>query len=256
MERRQTNRQILPSDARWSLTARFGFLGPDLTGEQIAESRAAALLNRHGVVSRRAVESDRLNWEWRPILDVLSLMELRGQVRRGYFVKGLPGVQFADAEFVELLRTSRRDDAAWDVAVIAASDPAFKLDRPLAASSDDPATTILEGARQASARVVFLDGRPALVAHSNGARIETTELSADEISRAVAALCDALTTGTPNRRIVVSEWNGAPVMESEAVDALAAIGFRRNYPDLVFDALSRPSAKRFTTAESATSARR
>ena len=53
-----------------------------------------------------AIEVDQLGWDWRPIYNALNLMELRGVVRRGYFVSGLPGVQFASVEFVDTMRST------------------------------------------------------------------------------------------------------------------------------------------------------
>ena len=41
---------------------------------------------------------------WRVLYEVLSRMELTGAVRRGYFVEGLSGAQFALPEAVQLLQ--------------------------------------------------------------------------------------------------------------------------------------------------------
>ena len=108
---------ILNPEATWSATSRYSFLGPDLKDDVLAEKRAIRLIERHGVVTKRAIDLDRLGWEWRPIYSALNLMELRGIVRRGYFVSGLPGVQFASVEFVDTIRSRvsarRRCSAIW-----------------------------------------------------------------------------------------------------------------------------------------------
>ena len=62
------------------------------------------LLDRYGIVSREHVEAEAPPVAWRDLLDLYKAMELRGQVRRGYFVEGLSGAQFAWPAAVEALR--------------------------------------------------------------------------------------------------------------------------------------------------------
>ena len=105
----------------------------------------------------------------------LKLMEMRGEVRRGYFVEGLPGPQFAAPEAVERLR-ALRDGAVEDaLVVINACDPA-NLYGP--ETPDGPVTAIgqpLVFARVASTWQVQWRGRPVLVARANGAAMTTSE---------------------------------------------------------------------------------
>src|SRR5262249_53545069 len=63
--------------------------------ETQAVYQAELLLQRFGIVARELalLESDLL--PWRVLYEVLSRMELAGTVRRGYFVEGLHGAQFA-----------------------------------------------------------------------------------------------------------------------------------------------------------------
>src|SRR5206468_11994289 len=71
---------------------------------------------------------------WRAIYRELKRLEFRGDVRRGYFVRGLAGAQFALPSAVELLRASGPAPSstgdgipgttAAPIVVMAASDPA------------------------------------------------------------------------------------------------------------------------------------
>jgi ATP-dependent Lhr-like helicase len=62
---------------------------------------------------------------WRDIYHQLKRLEFRGEVRRGYFVKGLGGAQFAVPDAVERLRAlGREDESSAPIVVIGASDPA------------------------------------------------------------------------------------------------------------------------------------
>ena len=242
-QRLRTTQGILAPGVNWSATARFSFLGPDLDEAQVAEKRAGLLLRRHGVVTRRAIELDRLGWDWRPIYRALNLMELRGAVRRGYFVTGLPGVQFATTEFIELMRSVGGEGMnASSVCIVAATDPAYVFDRNLASISQSRRAMLLDLSRNASTKVVFGGNRPILVAYSNGSRIETGGSSDAEIEDGILALVRSITASSASRRVEVSEWNGEPVMVSAASAMLAKIGFRRDYPNMVIDALNLPVA--------------
>ena len=57
------------------------------------------------------------------LYDALAALETLGVCRRGYFVEGLGGAQFALPGAVERLRAQRDDDGAPPI-VLAATDPA------------------------------------------------------------------------------------------------------------------------------------
>ena len=240
---RETQRILVPG-ATWSVTSRFSFLGPEVTDDVLAERRASALLERHGVVTKRAIELDRLGWEWRPIYAALNLMELRGSVRRGYFVDGLPGVQFAKAEFVDLLRSEKSARDTRTARVISALDPAFVFDRNLVSVSNGVGADMLGVTRIASNKIAFVDDRPLLIATLEGAHIQATDAFGREIEEALQALVESISQGSATKKVVVQTWNGTPAIDSPATDLLERIGFRRDYPNMVYDALSAATARR------------
>ena len=92
---------------RWALVHRTGILGPARSETDLALARARVLLARYGIVTRETLANEPGPWTWDALYDQLGRMELRGEVRRGYFVTGLPGVQFALPEAVEALRAAR-----------------------------------------------------------------------------------------------------------------------------------------------------
>ncbi|MGW0806842.1 ATP-dependent helicase [Nonomuraea sp. NPDC002799] len=69
-----------------------------------AQAQAEVLLERHGVVTRGAVTSERLPGGFTPIYQVLRAYEESGRCRRGYFVEGLGGAQFALPGAVDRMR--------------------------------------------------------------------------------------------------------------------------------------------------------
>src|SRR5688572_23483713 len=115
---------MAPAGSRWSRIR----LGRSLVARADAWNAGPAAIARHwlaryGIVARNWWRRERPPVPWRSIYLELKRMEFRGEVRRGYFVRGLAGAQFALPEAVEQLRATEPDATAPFV-VIAASDPA------------------------------------------------------------------------------------------------------------------------------------
>ena len=122
---------------RWSLVHRPSFLGrfPDPEDRRCRQVRQ--LLARWGVVTRASVTRDAPGLDWDALEPVLASLEARGEVLRGYFVEGFPGVQYALPDAVERLRevaasraiarsgTASPAESGAGLVVIASLDPAF-----------------------------------------------------------------------------------------------------------------------------------
>jgi len=208
---------------RWALVHRLGILGPTRSEADLYLARARALLTRYGIVTRETLANEPGPWTWDALYDQLGRMELRGEVRRGYFVTGLPGVQFALPEAVEALRAARNriteepspDDAPI---VLSAVDPACIF----GAEGLDDAPTF---ARLPSTHVVMWYGRPILVAEDSGGRwTAAPDASADALDRALQAY---LARPNAPRRMTVNAWNGIPVLDSPGASLFQAHGFSR-----------------------------
>jgi ATP-dependent Lhr-like helicase len=215
---------------RWSLVEGLRLPAPAAT--ERAHALARQLLDRHGVVTREAVLAEGVPGGFVGIYPVLRAMEEAGQVRRGYFVAGLGGAQFAHPGAVDRLRSYRTDgpgdpDAEGDRAapplVLAAADPA----QPYGAALPWPRS---EGrpARQAGAYVVLADGAPAAYLE-RGARSLTT-FGADP-GLWVDALASLVKDGRL-RRIQLSRIDGRDAGEHDAASTLRDTGFVDGYRGL------------------------
>jgi ATP-dependent Lhr-like helicase len=175
---------------RWSLVRRRGTLGPDLSEEERAERIARQWLARYGIVSREWWRRERPPVSWRAIYRELKRLEFRGEVRRGYFVKGLGGAQFAVPDAVEWLRAvASEDQSAVGFVVMAASDPANVYNLPLELADRDP----LSRPRGSGALLVMRGGRVAIAVEARGRRFTVADgLSADETAAATKALLEHL----------------------------------------------------------------
>jgi ATP-dependent Lhr-like helicase len=175
---------------RWSLVRRRGTIGPDVPEEEKAERIARQWLTRYGIVSRDWWRRERPPVSWRAIYRELRRLEFRGEVRRGYFVKGLGGAQFALPDAVEWLRTvAGEDQSSAPFIVMAASDPANVYNLPLDSIERDP----LSRPRGSGALLVTRGGRVAIAVEARGKRYSVADwLSPEEAAAAKRALVEHL----------------------------------------------------------------
>jgi len=193
--------------------------------EEAAAEIAQQWLQRYGVVSRDWWRRERPPVSWRAIYHELRRLEMRGDVRRGYFVEGLGGAQFALPDAVERLREVRDStDAPW--IVMAASDPANPYSLALDAAPPLP----LSRPRGRGALLVTRRGRIGMTVEARGRRLSIApELTDEEIELATRALAAALTRSHVawSRSPIVESVNGVPVHGSPHVVTLLRAGLRR-----------------------------
>lgn len=232
---------------RWTLVHRFGVLGKQVPLEEQIARQARQLLARHGVVTRDSLEREEGSWNWSLIYQQLRLMEMRGEVRRGYFVRGLPGIQFALPEVVERLRAVRdrtEDDAA--LVVMNACDPANLFGPTLDGGPQTVAGEALTFSRIPSTWLVQHRGLPVLIAEGTGASLATAQGAGEDLlRRALRALLQHVAGSAAGsgrgfaHRVTVETWNGEPVLESAGRLLLESVGFYRDYPGMTWEAPQR-----------------
>ncbi|HXG11502.1 MAG TPA: DEAD/DEAH box helicase [Gemmataceae bacterium] len=202
------------------------------TTEAHAVFQASVLLQRYGVVARELALLDPWMLPWRILYEVLSRMELAGDVRRGYFVEGLSGAQFALPEAARLLQElDLPSTAAAPVVLLHSLDPAnlygsgAPFDIPLLDGGTRPLV------RRAGNWLVLRAGRPVLLIELQGRRLTAlASASRDDVAAAVACLPGILDRNPSVRhKLTVEEWNGRPVTTTEGRELLEAAGFVRDY---------------------------
>src|SRR5215204_3585439 len=215
---------------RWSLTPVAG-ADPDPTRRLHAV--AEQLLDRHGVLTRGAVVAERIPGGFAGVYPVLKAMEDAGRCRRGYFVDGLGGAQFAVPGAVDRLRSLTDPPSSPQTQVLAAADQANPYGAALAWPDRTAAGPDAPGGerpghrpgRKAGAVVILVDGELVLYVERGGRTLLTFTDHPDRLARAADALALAARDGALGR-LAVEKADGETVFDSPLARALTEAGFR------------------------------
>ncbi|QKT06748.1 ATP-dependent helicase [Gordonia sp. X0973] len=182
------------------------------------------LLERYGVVTKGAVHVEGVPGGFSRVYRALTVFEDSGKVRRGYYVDGLGGAQFAVPTTVDGLRdhTTIPRERAGRAVVLAATDPA----NPYGAALDWPTTEA--GAhrpgRKAGALVVLVDGELVCFVERGGKTVLTFASDGAPFDGAAAALADLVRSGRVER-LAIDTVDGEPVLTTGFGKQLVAAGF-------------------------------
>jgi ATP-dependent Lhr-like helicase len=207
-----------PTQGRWSLAAPLFSAPPD------RRALAELLLERQGIVTRDGVRGEGIRGGYGAVYGELRALETLGVARRGYFVEGLGGAQFALPGAVERLRELRAPGRAGKepaALVLAAADPA----QPYGAALPWPRRAGARAARVVGAWVVLLDGEAGLYVERGGrSLVPLRDPEEDWLRPALGALV-AHVRGGGAKRLAVERFDGEPVVESEVLPLLVEAGF-------------------------------
>jgi ATP-dependent helicase Lhr and Lhr-like helicase len=204
---------------RWSLTSGLlpGSVDPSARRRAIAE----LLLERYGVLTREQVLAEGVAGGFAAIYPELTQLETLGIARRGYFVEGLGGAQFALPGAVERLRGRFEDEAP---VVLSAVDPAQPFGAALPWPVRDDAARA--PARAAGAYVVLVSGEPVLYVERGGRALQTLVAADDErLAPALSTLVESV-RARRIKRLAIEKVDGASALTSRLGAELISLGFQ------------------------------
>jgi ATP-dependent helicase Lhr and Lhr-like helicase len=247
------------TQGRWSLTEplfRGGAQGPAGALER-RRALAELLLERYGIVTREQVLAEGIKGGFAMLYDSFASLEMLGICRRGYFIEGMGGAQFALPGAVERLRAGGAASGPIRYAagaggnpqggaralVIAAADPA----QPYGAALPWPKRAAAQSrpARVAGAYVVMVDDEPVLYVERGRRGLVTLAGGAggaggagdggggvvggagrvgDAMREALAALAQAVRQGRLGK-LVLERIDGQPAIASGLAEVLVELGF-------------------------------
>ena len=212
--------------------------GPSGAAER-RRTLAELLLERYGIVTREQVLAEGIKGGFAMLYDTFAKLETLGVCRRGYFIEGMGGAQFALPGAVERLRAA--PDSARTL-VLAAADPA----QPYGAALTWPKREGQQSrpARVAGAHLVLVADEPVLYVERGGRSLLTLADRAgarhanpagrdadrgggrdvDPLREALVALADAVRAGRVGK-LSLERINGEPAIASNLAGVLVELGF-------------------------------
>jgi ATP-dependent Lhr-like helicase len=213
------------SEGRWSLINYGDEAKRTLTLRQTAITEQ--LLRRYGVLVRPAISRELVDGGFAALYPILRAMEETGRIRRGYFVAGMGGAQFASAGCDDLLRRAPAavESHVDNVIVLAASDPANAYGSivkwpPVQVDS-------LQPQRGGGARVFLLDGKLIGYLGRSGTHLLTftPEDPGDALlwqEKLIRSLANLAKRGAP---VMIAQIDGEPAGLSPLAKAFARHSF-------------------------------
>jgi len=202
---------------------------------------AQQLLARYGLITREVAAAEGLPGGFSAVYDVLKALEDSGRIRRGYFVSGVGGAQFALPAALDLLRSLRDRQEEAEAILIAATDPAnpYGVTLPWPEQGTAPAESSAASGgtrgptRSVGAQVVIVDGQ--LAAYLGRGRqlftyLPDAEPDRSRVARALASrLADIARTGEGRvGGLLIGEIDGVPATDHALAQYLVEAGFVRS----------------------------
>lgn len=193
---------------RWSL-----LLADKLNDTEWLLALADNMLDRYGIVSRRAVMMENLPGGFPAMQTVYRSMEDAGRILRGRFVEGMGGTQFGERLTIDRLRelaSTPPDNTVFTPVALSASDPAnpFGTQLPWPGHSASLVPT-----RRNGALIVIAGGKLRLYLAQGGKKmlvwLEDGEESAAPVFRALAVALRR----EPRLHFTLEEINDTPVRQ-------------------------------------------
>jgi ATP-dependent Lhr-like helicase len=224
------------SGGRWS---RLPETAAELT-EEMTEAYIRMLLLRYGMLCRELFELEDAPLPWRSIFELLVRLEWRGEIRRGYFVKGFSGIQFALPVVADqLLALHRSKSPETEFILINSCDPAnlFGAGAPL--TLGHPVHGDWQFRRQPQNYLILRGGIPLLAIESLGKRLTPLQLLSDPELKIILEMLPRILidpTGLGHKHwLKIELWDGQPIRKSPAAPILEQLGFRNEFTQLVLE---------------------
>jgi ATP-dependent Lhr-like helicase len=226
-------------DTRWFLTTSMVIMGKPADNQRRADFQARLLLQRYGILVKEWYRREHGLLPWHQIFRVLKRFEWQGEIRRGYFVSGLSGLQFALPEALELLGNLNRTSSstANQPILLSCMDPAL----PFGGGTDwnlvDHQGNPLKVIRSASNHLVLMDGRVIIVCERFFQRLSVLCDLPQQIWDALLKILREYLK-MPNSlkragRIEIHQINFRPAAKSSFADQLTKTGFEKDGHKLV-----------------------
>jgi ATP-dependent Lhr-like helicase len=237
--RNRVQQNVQLSDSRWFLSTSFAVMGKELTDNERAERQARLLLARYGILAKEWYRREQGLLPWYQLFQMLKRLEWQGEVRRGYFIEGLSGVQFALSDAVELLEKiqTQKQEAVSQPVLISAVDPALPLGGTVDWDLHDMHGNKVTVVRSPSNHFVFIDEKPIFYSENYGSRVwrlaKIPDDALDECAKLFKTWLQLPAHLRPRKRIEIIQINDQPAATCKLAEVFVYNGFERDGDKLV-----------------------
>ncbi len=226
---RQAFKQVPGWNGRWSLVHTKSIIGPLVSDTEKIERQAQQILLRYGIVAREIAKREENLFPWSMLAMEFQRMEMRGEIRRGYFVEGLSGMQFALPDAVRMLDDIKSRKAFNEMPlVVNACDPANPYG--IGVDLNNSPELSIRVSRLSGNYIIFSSGLPIIWIENYGLRIFfLTNSSVGVFSQGLLQFINHIRGSYPDRNDIVVEYcNNLRPSESGYSEMLRTLGFYRD----------------------------
>lgn len=191
-----------------------------------------SLLDRYGLVSKEIAGIEKSRYSWSELYNWLKNNEFTSGIKRGFYLEGLSGIQFARDNDLEQIRQFDQPQQAESYITLCSCDPANPY-RDLLSSS-----LPVRFPKQQGTAMVFESGRPVLLVREYGSTLQPLTDRQEVIEKATASFVNSfqnrcLWVGKKN--IFTEYWKEGKAEEpvkiedSPVYDKLLECGYDRGY---------------------------
>lgn len=195
------------------------------------------LLDRYGIISKDITVCEKGMFKWSEIYVWLKNNEFNSGIKRGFYVSGLSGIQFARDRDIEMIRMQDSPQSVDNYVTLCSCDPANPYKDIL--SKAFTAKFAAKSTRHQGTAIVFRNGSPVLSVKEYGVCIMPLTDSKEILSNAAASFIKAfhsrmLWTGRKNLfteywKETEDEKEMCKIEDSPLYDTLLELGFERGY---------------------------
>jgi len=227
-----------PSMGRWYKTSSF----LQNQSQESLPDYIKEILDFYGIISKDIVNCSKSRYKWSDIYVWLKNNEFSSGIKRGFFISGLSGIQFARDRDIDLIRLQESTLAEDSYITLCSCDPAnpYKDIFPKAIwkAKPDIMSNIKTSKHQGTA-IVFRNGAPVMAIKEYGSSIQPFTDNKVILENAAASFIHAFYSRmlwTTRKSIFTEYWDNSSeegdmckIEDSPLYEKLQELGFERGY---------------------------
>jgi len=231
--RESVREQLQHADSTWFLTSSFAVMGKKLSDEERANRQARLLLQRYGILAKEWYRREKSFLPWYQLFQALRRMEWQGDIRRGYFVAGLSGVQFALPEAVEMLEQlpNKTNVKNQTPVLLSTIDPALPFGRGFDWALQNKHGNKISVTRGLANHIVFLNHEPIWYSENYATRLHRIasipESSLDDCVTIFKTFLQLPPDLRPHKKVQIELINDKPAATCKMAETFLKNGFEK-----------------------------